>query len=264
MKIKNVFKSVLVGTLAFTMMVGMVGCTKVGSTGLEGVKERGKLVVGLDDQFAPMGFRDEKGELAGFDIDLANEVGRRMGVDVELKPIVWDTKEVTLNNGEIDLIWNGYTITPAREEKVLFTAPYLENKQMIIVKEDSPIKTIADLAGKNVGLQLGSSAQDAVEKNAEAAKSFKEMKKYENNVEVLLDLEIGGVDAAVMDSVVGYYYIKKNDYPFVVLEEDFGDELYGIGGRKEDKTLIEAINVILDEMRADGTYDEISGKWFDK
>lgn len=264
MKIKRIIKSTLVGALALVTMTGLVGCTKVSSAGIEGVKERGKLVVGLDDQFAPMGFRDEKGELTGFDVDLAKEVGKRLGIDVELKPIVWDTKEVTLNNGEIDVIWNGYTITPERQEKVLFTEPYLENTQMIIVKEGSGIYTIADLAGKNVGLQLGSSAQDAVAKNPEAEKCFKDLKKYENNVEVLLDLEIGGIDAAVMDSVVGYYYIKKNDYPFVVLDENFGDELYGIGARKADETLVDAINETLEVMRQDGTYDTISGKWFEK
>lgn len=260
MRVKRILKSAMVMVL---MGIMMTGCTKVPSVGLEGVKERGKLVVGLDDQFAPMGFRDEKGNLVGFDIDLANEVGERLGVEVELKPIVWDTKEVTLNNGEIDLIWNGYTITPDREKKVRFTEPYLENRQMILVKEGSGITSIADLAGKKVGLQLGSSAQDAVSKNPEAEASFKEIRKYENNVEVLLDLEIGGIDAAVMDSVVGYYYMKKNAYPFTVLEEDFGDELYGIGGRKEDQTLVDAINETLGAMRGDGTFQAISESWFE-
>lgn len=257
-------KKTLIKLMTLGMLFGVVatGCSKVGPEGLEGVQEKGKLIVGLDDQFAPMGFRDEAGELVGFDVDLAREVGERLDVEVELKPIVWDTKEVTLNNKEIDVIWNGYTITPEREEKVLFTEPYLSNKQVVIVKEDSDIKTIADLKGKNIGLQLGSSAQDAVEKNTEAFESFKEIKKYETNVEVLTDLKNKGIDAAVMDSVVGYYYIKLNDYPYVVLEEDFGDEEYGIGARKEDTTLVEAIDDTLDAMREDGTYDEISQKWF--
>ncbi len=261
MRLKNVVKSIMLVSVA---VIGLAGCSKVGEVGIEGVKERGKLVVGLDDQFAPMGFRDEAGNLAGFDIDLAYEVGERLGVAVELQPIVWDTKEVTLANREVDLIWNGYTITPAREEKVLFTEPYLANEQIIIVKDNSEIKTMADLAGKKVGLQLGSSAQDAVAKNAEVEASFDEILKYENNLEVLLDLKAGGIDAAVMDSVVGYYYIKQNDYPFVTLEENFGDELYGIGGRKEDTTLITAINEAFEAMREDGTYQTISEKWFDK
>lgn len=261
MRIRNLFRGIVavsVLTLAFT------GCTQVSGTGIEGVMEREKLVVGLDDQFAPMGFRDEKGEIVGFDIDLATEVGERLGVEVELKPIVWDTKEVSLNNREIDVIWNGYTITPAREEKVLFTQPYLSNKQVVIVKDDSDIKSIADLKDKTVGLQLASSAQDAVDKNEEAVKSFKEIKKYENNVEVLMDLKNGGIDAAVMDSVVGYYYININEYPYTVLEEDFGDELYGIGARKEDQTLIDAINKALDDIKADGTFEELSTKWFNE
>ncbi len=255
-------KKRLIQLMAATMLLGIVatGCTSGKSANASG-KET--LVVGLDDQFAPMGFRDEKGQLAGFDVDLAKEVGERLGLEVELKPIVWDMKEVTLNNKEIDLIWNGYTITPEREEKVLFTKPYLNNKQVVIVKENSGIETIADLQGKTIGLQLGSSAQDAVEKNTEAFEGFKTVKKYETNVEVLTDLKNNGIDAAVMDSVVGYYYIKINDYPYTVLEENFGDEAYGIGGRKADTDLIASIDETLDEMREDGTYDEISSRWFE-
>ncbi|MGL4361695.1 MAG: amino acid ABC transporter substrate-binding protein [Cellulosilyticaceae bacterium] len=264
MKLKNIVKTTIVSILAMSMTVGMMGCTKVASTGLEGVRERGKLVVGLDDHFAPMGYRDEKGELVGFDIDVAKEVSERLDLELELKPIVWDTKEVTLNSGEIDLIWNGYTITPKREEIVLFTEHYLANDQCIVVKNDSNIKSIKDLEGKNVGLQLGSSAQDAVEKNSEAMKSFKNLRRYENNLEVLLDLEIGGVDAAVMDSVVANYYNRLNNYDFKVLEENFGSEMYGIGARKSDQTLVDAINKTLNEMYVDKTLDEIYMKWFAK
>lgn len=245
------------------LMVGVIGCTKVGAVGLEGVKERGKLVVGLDDQFPPMGFRDEKGNVVGFDIDLATAVSERLGIDVELKPIVWDTKITALNQGEIDVIWNGFTITPEREKEVLFTEAYLENSQVIIVKEDSGINSMADLAGKKVGLQLESSAQDAVEKFPEALNSFGDLRKYEDNIQVLMDLDLGGIDAAVMDSVVAKYQIKAGGYDFAILEENFGDELYGIGARQTDETLVEEINKTLDEMKSDGSFEEISSKWFE-
>lgn len=245
------------------LMIGVTGCTKVGATGIDGVKERGKLVVGLDDQFPPMGFRDEKGNVVGFDIDLATAVSEKMGVEVELKPIVWDTKITALNQGEIDVIWNGFTITPEREKDVLFSDPYLENSQVIIVKNDSGINNMADLTGKQVGLQLDSSAQGAVEKFPEVLESFKNLRKYEDNIQVLMDLELGGIDAAVMDSVVAEYQIKVNDYDFKILEEDFGDELYGIGARKTDDSLVAEINKALNEIKTDGSYDEISNKWFD-
>lgn len=259
--IKKLLGAALIVTIG---AMGMTGCTKVEATGLDGVKERGKLVVGLDDQFPPMGFRDSKGELVGFDIDLAKAVSARMGVDVELKPIVWDTKITALNQGEIDVIWNGFTITPEREKDVLFSQPYLENSQVIIVKNDSGINSMADLAGKKVGLQLESSAQDAVEKFPEVLESFSNLRKYEDNIQVLMDLELGGIDAAVMDSVVAEYQIKVNGYNFKILEEDFGDELYGIGARKADETLVLEINKILDEMQKDGSFEQVSNNWFSK
>lgn len=260
MKIRKIVSTLIIVSMA---AVGFTGCTKVATTGMEGIEERGKMIVGLDDQFPPMGFRDEKGDLVGFDIELANEVGKRLGVEVEFKPIVWDTKQVTLDQGEIDMIWNGFTITPERKEQVLFTEPYLENKQVIIVKEDSDIKWIPDLKDKKVAVQLDSSAQKAVEKNEETLKLFKELKKYENNVEILMDVEIGGIDAAVMDSVLARYTIKANDYKLKVLDDDFGDELYGIGLRKADTTLAGAINKELAAIKADGTFDTIYDKWFE-
>ncbi|MEG0501972.1 MAG: amino acid ABC transporter substrate-binding protein [Cellulosilyticaceae bacterium] len=245
------------------LMIGVTGCAKVGTTGMEGVKERGKLVVGLDDQFPPMGFRDEKGNVIGFDIDLATAVSEKLGVDVELKPIVWDTKITELNQGEIDVIWNGFTITPEREKDVLFSEPYLENSQVIIVKNDAGINNMADLIGKQVGLQLDSSAQGAVEKFPEVLEGFKNLRKYEDNIQVLMDLELGGIDAAVMDSVVAEYQIKVNSYDFKILDENFGNELYGIGVRKTDNSLVTEINKVLNEMKIDGSYDEISNRWFD-
>lgn len=243
------------------LIVGATGCSKVATAGIEGIKERGKMVVGLDDQFPPMGFRDEQGNLVGFDIELATEVSKRLGVEVEFKPIVWDTKQVSLDQGEIDMIWNGFTVTPEREKQVLFTEPYLENKQVIIVKKDSPITGIADLKDKKVGVQLDSSAQEAVEKNIEASKSFKELKKYENNVEVLMDVEMGGIDAAVMDYVLASYTIKANGYNLKILDEDFGAELYAVGLRKADTTLAEAINKELENIKAEGVSDALYEKW---
>lgn len=264
MGVYKMMKKIVGAALALTvLMVGLTGCTKVGATGMEGIKERGKLVVGLDDQFPPMGFRDDKGNIVGFDIDLATAVSEKLGVEVELKPIVWDTKITALNQGEVDVIWNGFTITPEREKDVLFTDSYLENSQVVIVKNDSGIDNMAGLAGKNVGLQLDSSAQGAVEKFPEALESFSKLRKYEDNIQVLMDLELGGIDAAVMDSVVAEYQIKVNNYDFKILDEDFGDELYGIGARKTDESLVAEINKVLGEMKMDGSYDEISKKWFD-
>ena len=132
-----------------------------------------KIVVGLDDNFPPMGFRDEKNELVGFDIDMAREAGKRLGLEVDFKPIDWSAKEAELSGKRVDVLWNGLTITEERKQNIAFTAPYMENHQIIVVPADSAIKTKADLADKVVGAQEGSSAVDAVKKEEDVFKSFR-------------------------------------------------------------------------------------------
>lgn len=231
---------------------------------LNGIKGKGKFIVGLDDTFAPMGFRDEKGEIVGFDIDMAKEVAKRLGVSVEFKPVDWDGVVLSLKNKDIDVIWNGLTITDERKEQIDFSNPYLENRQIIVVKSGSGIKSKADLSGKTVGLQLGSSSEEALNADENTAKSLKEIRKYSTNTEALLDLKNGRIDAVVVDEVLGRYYIQKNPEDYVVLDDDFGKEEYGVGIRKEDSDFKEAIDKAIDEMKADGTADKISVKWFGK
>lgn len=210
-----------------------------------------KIVVGLDDNFPPMGFRDEKNNLVGFDIDLAREAAKRLGVEVEFKPIDWNAKEAELGGKRVDALWNGLTITEKRKEQIAFTTPYLENRQIVIVTAASPIKTKADLAGKVVGLQEGSSAVEAVEKDA-VAKSLKEVKKFGDNVAALMDLTAGRLDALVVDEVVGRYYIAKKPGEYAVLDEHFGTEEYGVGVRKDDVELLGKLQKAMDEMKKDG------------
>jgi len=148
---------------ACILLAGMVvlSCSKKDSTkdnSLKTVTDKKVFVMGLDDAFPPMGFRDENNEIVGYDVDLAREVTKRMGVELVLQPIDWNAKEQELNTGKIDCIWNGFTITPERAEALTFTKPYLKNAQVVVVKSDSPFKTLADLSGKTVGLQAGSSA----------------------------------------------------------------------------------------------------------
>ena len=250
------------------MALILVGCgsTDTKTDSYEQIVEEGKFVVGLDDTFAPMGFRDSSGEVVGFDIDLANEVGDRLGLEVEFQPIDWALKETELNNGNIDAIWNGYTITDERKEQVDFSTPYLENSQIVIVLEDSPIQTIADLSGKTVAAQQSSSAVDAI--NADPSNIVEEFANqevvlYPSNNDVFNDLGSGRSEAIVVDETLGRYYMKQNDdVSYRVLEENFGDEEYAVGFRKADDQLTEAINEALEEMKADGTFDEIYAKWF--
>ena len=222
------------------------------------------IVVGLDDNFPPMGFRDEKNEITGFDIDLAKEATKRMGMEVTFKPIDWSAKEAELSGKRVDVLWNGLTITEQRKEKILFTTPYRENHQIIIVTEASPVKAKTDLAGKVVGVQEGSSAVEAIQKDEETAKKIKELRKFGDNVTALMDLSTGRLDAVVVDEVVGRYYTAKKPGEYRVLEENFGTEDYGVGTRKEDTELMAKLQKALDDMKQDGSAAEISTKWFGK
>lgn len=222
-----------------------------------------KIIVGLDDTFAPMGFRDEKGELTGLDVDLATAVGEVIGIPFELQPIDWSMKETELLNGNIDLIWNGYTITPERQEKVLFSEPYLNNRQVVLVMADSDINTLADLSGKIIAVQAESSAVSAIEAKPEVSETFGERVEFKTNNECLMDLEAGRSDAVVADEVLLRYYIsQKGADNYRVLDEDFGDEEYGIGARKEDSALIKAVDAAIDELKENGKAAEISNKYF--
>ncbi len=223
-----------------------------------------KIVIGLDDNFPPMGFRDDKGQLVGFDIDLAREAAKRLGVEVEFKPIDWNAKEAELNGQRVDVLWNGLTITDERKKNIAFTAPYMENHQIIVVKGDSPIKTKADLAGKLVGVQDGSSAVDAIGKDEATAKSFKDLKKYGDNVTALMDLTTGRVEAVVLDEVVGRYYTAKKPGEYAVLDDNFGTEDYGVGMRLADTELHARIDKALADMKADGSAAKIAEQWFGK
>ncbi|MFD1709169.1 amino acid ABC transporter substrate-binding protein [Ottowia sp. GY511] len=223
-----------------------------------------KIVIGLDDNFPPMGFRDDKGQLVGFDIDMAKEAAKRLGIEAEFKPIDWNAKEAELSGKRVDALWNGLTITEERKQNIAFTAPYMENHQIIVVKGNSPIKTKADLAGKHIGVQDGSSAVDAIAKDEATAKSFKDMKKYGDNVTALMDLSAGRVDAVVLDEVVGRYYTAKKPGDYAVLDENFGTEEYGVGLRKDDNALHTALDKAMADMKADGSAAKIAEQWFGK
>jgi len=221
-----------------------------------------KVIVGLDDNFPPMGFRDDKNELVGFDVDMAREAAKRMGVEVEFKPIDWSAKEAELNGKRVDALWNGLTITEERKKNIAFTAPYMANHQIIVVAKDSPIQTKADLAGRVVGAQDGSSAVDAIKKDEPVASSLKELKLFGDNVTALMDLSTGRLDAVVVDEVVGRYLASKREGQYRVLEENFGTEDYGVGLRKDDTELLAKLNDTLDAMKKDGSAARIAQQWF--
>ena len=221
-----------------------------------------KLVIGLDDQFPPMGFRDETNQLVGFDIELAQAVCDRLGIEAVPTPIDWTTKEFELNGGKVDVLWNGLTITEERQEAMLMSPAYIANAQVIVVRSDSGIATLSDLAGKTVALQEGSSADEAYA-GCPAAGTEKELVKAPENIPLFSDLKIGRIDAVVIDKVFGDYYIAENGEGLLtILEEQLADEEYGIAFRKDNQQLADLILTTLDQLVQDGTAAQISQRWF--
>ena len=258
-------KKLFVTAIAAALAISLFGCAKKGGSAdnsLAQLKSRGVFVLGLDDSFPPMGFRDESNEIVGFDIDLAKTVCQRLGVKFKAQPINWDSKEQELSSGKIDCIWNGLTITEDRKKALSFTKPYLANKQVVVVRKDSGFKALADLKGKKIALQSGSSAEDAVNDSPDFKNGVKEIVQLDQNLMALNDLVIGGVDGVVMDSIVAEYAIKQSKLPLVTLEESLAAEEYGVAFRKNDVKLTEAVQKTLEEMAADGTVEKISYAWF--
>ena len=190
---------VLAFVMVLTMCLSFASCSKAES----------KLVVGVDNAFPPMGFVDDKGNLTGFDIELAKEVGKRLNLDVEIQAIDWKRKQDELDAGNVDCLWNGLSITDERVAAMYFAKPYIANKQIVIVPEGSEIKTVADLKEKRVGLQKGSSALDALNANP-VSKELSELVELADNVTVFSELKAGRIDAFVVDEVVGRYLISKD------------------------------------------------------
>ncbi len=248
---KKTVRAVLGLALAFAFF----GCRKV---------DEAKFVLGLDASFPPLGYTEADGTIVGYDIDLAKEAAKRLNLAFEAKPIDWDSKEIELSSGNIDCIWNGFTITEKRKSEMALTEAYLENDQVLVVRKDSGIKSLKDAAGKVIGLQAGSSAEEAVDANPDFKKSVAEIKKYTDNLYALTDLEVGGVDAVAMDSVVADYTILTGNKPLEVVRESLAKEGYGIGFRNDESgmKLRDDVWNVLKEMQADGTVAGISKKWF--
>ena len=207
-----------------------------------------------------MGFSDENNEIVGFDIDVAQAVCDKMGVTLVKQPIVWDAKEQDLESGRIDCVWNGMSVSPSRAEAMNLSDPYMENEMIFVVPSDSDIKSLDDIKGKTVAVQLGSTAEEILA-NADFANDITTTP-LEDNVTALQQLELGFSDAVFMDSVVANYLITSEGKDFVILPEGLEKEEYAIGFRKGDQALRDEVQNTLSELKADGTLGEISTKWF--
>ena len=261
MKFRKLTVFMLILVLSMTAMV-LTGCGDSASDDTE--KET--IVVGLDDTFAPMGFRDDQGELIGFDIDLANAVGEEMGMTVEFKPIDWNAKETELKAGTIDCVWNGMSITPERQENMALSNKYLNNKIVIMAKTDADfdVTNPEDLADLKIGTQTDSSALEMLKAN-EAYDSFKDnIDEYKTYDIAIMDLKAGRIDVVVVDQVLGEYMNNNLGGEMKECTYSLGDDYYVIGFAKENTALRDKVNDALRTIIDNGKAAEISESWFGK
>lgn len=227
----------------------------------EAKAEGGTLIVGFDQDFPPMGFMGDDGEYTGFDLELAQEAAKRLGLEYKPQPIAWDAKDMELESGNIDCIWNGFTMT-GREDDYTWSDPYMENSQVFVVAKGSGIETQADLAGKVVECQVDSSAEAALKAAPDLTATFAQLLTTADYNTAFMDLEQGAVDAIAMDVIVAGYQISQRNADFVILEDSLAAEEYGIGFKKGNTELRDKVQGALEEMAADGTLKAISEKWF--
>ena len=230
-------------------------------------QKQGSITIGFDNTFVPMGFEEKNGQYAGFDIDLAQAVSEKLGIQIKFQPIDWDMKETELQNGTIDAIWNGYTATDERKEKVAFTIPYMENQQVLVSKKSQNIQSVKDMSNKVLGAQAGSSGYLDFEAQPDLLKSqVKDQKanQYQSFNEALIDLKNDRIDALLIDRVYANYYLQSegilNDYN--VFSAGFESESFAVGVRPADKTLLAALNKAFVALYKEGKFQEISKKWF--
>ena len=225
------------------------------------------IVIGFDNTFVPMGFQDKSGKNIGFDIDLANEVFKKYNIKVQWQAINWDLKETELKNGNIDLIWNGYSKTSEREKTVLFSDEYLINEQVIVTKKSKNIVNKDQLKDKVLGAQTGSSGYDSFNSNPEILKNIvknNDATQYESFNEALIDLENDRIDALLIDRVYANYYLKQQNklQDYNIINAGFEGDSFAVGARKADTTLVKKVNEALKELYKEGKFQEVSNKWF--
>jgi len=227
----------------------------------EYIKQKGELIIGLDDSFPPMGFRDEANNLVGFDIDFAKAVCAELGLTPVFQPIDWDAKEMELDGKHIDCIWNGMSITPERKEIMSLTRGYLNNRIIIMTVPGVTVNSKDDLKTLNVGTQAKSAALEVCMDDPiyDELENFFEYGTYE---EVIMDMDTGRIQAMIVDEVLGMYKNSMRSVSFVVSPVDFGDDLYAVGFRKDDKELTRTVQQTIDNLIASGKAAEISNAWF--
>ena len=264
------------GILGLLALVGvavmsLAGCTQLASNpkvdNWDKYQQQKSITVGFDNTFVPMGFEEKNGNYAGFDIELAQYVSKKLGITVHFQPIDWDMKETELQNGTIDAIWNGYSATDERREKVAFTIPYMQNTQILVVKKTSGIHSVEDMTGKVLGAQTGSSGMLDFEEHPEVLKNRVkggDADQYQSVNEAIIDLKNDRIDALLIDRVYADYYLTTEGIAdeYDTIPSGFESESFAVGVRPADKKLLEELNEAFKELYQEGIFQQISQKWF--
>lgn len=258
-------------SLVGAAVMSLAGCTQLASNpkvdNWDKYQQQKSIMVGFDNTFVPMGFEEKNGNYAGFDIELAQYVSKKLGITVHFQPIDWDMKETELQNGTIDAIWNGYSATDERREKVAFTIPYMQNTQILVVKKTSGIQSVEDMTGKVLGAQNGSSGMLDFEEHPEVLKNRVkggDADQYQSVNEAIIDLKNDRIDALLIDRVYADYYLTTEGIvgQYDTIPSGFESESFAVGVRPADKKLLKALNQAFKELYQEGIFQQISQKWF--
>ncbi len=247
--------------LSGLLVLGLVATAFTGCSKKDDAKT---FTVGFDAEYPPYGYMDDNGDYTGFDLELAEEVCKLKGWTLKKQPIAWDSKDNELNSGSIDCIWNGFTMN-GREDDYEWSVPYVDNSQVIVVKESAGITKFEDLAGKKVGVQAASAALDVLSDEEEGQKAladtFGALQEFGDYNTAFAELEAGSIDALAMDIGVAQYQIESRGGGYIILDEHLNAEQYGIGFKLGNTELRDEINAALKELKANGKFDELAKKY---
>lgn len=269
LRTKSKWLYLIAAAVAAVLAFSLVGCSSSSSSSTESSGSTStastKLIVGLDNSYPPYGFIGTDGELTGFDIDLAKAVAEKNGWELELQAIDWDTKDALIQSGSINCIWNGFTIQ-GREDDYAWSDAYMRNAQVVVVKNGSSISSLADLAGKTVITQQGSSTEELfLGDQKELADTFGELKYIADFNNAFLQLDSGQVDAVACDLAVAQYNLAQSADKYIQLSEELSSETYGIAFKKgsDGEQMAKTVTETLTQLYKDGEVKTIADKYTD-
>lgn len=262
---KKIISIIISGLLAVTVVLSLAACGGNSGGGAapagsgSDTAEKTTFIMGIDPEYPPFSYLGDDGKYTGFDVEICQAACDKLGMELEIFEVNWDNKLIQLDAKECDCIWSGMTILDSMKEAgYVLSDPYFDNTQVLLVKADSGIKSSADLAGKDVAVQLGTSGDQLLSSDLEElASSFNSVVRCDSFLKCFTELDGNAVEAVLVDEPVAKAYISEHE-GFVILDEDLGGEQYGICFRSDDQALCDQIQGAIAELVADGTYKQIA------